>query len=904
MTIVKSQFNQQIRLNASLLMILCILSLTFISCSDEIIDGQLQSKGEVTFQVESVQDFSHAVSNDNKTRGGIRMFSSAGDRELFLSESVVNGINSGLLDNIDITRSLPVNLSNFYDRLGIFGFEYSTWDESRVTANIAKNESVSPSNGSITTKYYLPASPNKEKFFLYGPYGGKGISFGSGTGAPVMNYSVPDNVVDQKDLVVATSSELDHSGGNELLNFKHVLTAVKFKVGSNMWSGRITKISIDGVYSKGNYSFLNGSWSNLGTTKNFSQTLNFNTDGTKEVEITGDDKTFMMLPQTLPAGSKVTVTFTDALTSTQRTMTADISGTKWEQGTTVTYAISTTSLTKSDYVFTVSQPSAFTYAGGTNTFKVQSYVTVKRNGDKDANGPIPWTTEYYVNGNWTTKAPDWVQMPSRAAGSVAGDSYNMRLSIQNVSARNSAHVTNLQSKTAKGSSDSPYDLSTHTYSGSSMSMTTANCYVVNGPGVYRIPLVYGNAIKNGSTNSAAYTASQEALNYANSGREYASRIMKVFTNHLGNPISDPYIYKNTGCVPAKTDIVWQDAFNLLTNIHLSEDKHYIVFTVEKETICPGNSLIAVKDASGTIMWSWLIWVTDTDLSKHIAITNAAGNIHNFMNSTLGWCDPETRTYEDRSIRIRLTQAESGKTSEFIVSQTGSTVQYGGNNVLFQKGRKDPMPGGNGIVQETKALYNVTDSFETKFGTYDGVEKDMIKHPNVMYTHYLEGYEDLDVDARGGGNAYYNPYLNYWDTNLYFAGAEDTYIDGHKQIKTVYDPCPYGFVVPQAIYFSGFINDDSSNRINAQGGFTGYKQGYYFYTKPNGQGDTVFLPALGWRYSGSGLFTEYNATGVFWTTEFEETETSGAFLRFTSKAIEITYGGGTGAALTIFPAVEE
>ena len=36
------------------------------------------------------------------------------------------------------------------------------------------------------------------------------------------------------------------------------------------------------------------------------------------------------------------------------------------------------------------------------------------------------------------------------------------------------------------------------------SRTTANCYLVHAPGTYKIPLVYGNAIKNGAVNTEAF----------------------------------------------------------------------------------------------------------------------------------------------------------------------------------------------------------------------------------------------------------------------------------------------------------------------------------------------------------------------------------------------------------------
>ena len=52
-------------------------------------------------------------------------------------------------------------------------------------------------------------------------------------------------------------------------------------------------------------------------------------------------------------------------------------------------------------------------------------------------------------------------------------------------------------KEAKAVSD--YNLSNST--GAATIENTANCYVISAPGTYRIPLVYGNAIKNQAANT-------------------------------------------------------------------------------------------------------------------------------------------------------------------------------------------------------------------------------------------------------------------------------------------------------------------------------------------------------------------------------------------------------------------
>lgn len=87
-------------------------------------------------------------------------------------------------------------------------------------------------------------------------------------------------------------------------------------------------------------------------------------------------------------------------------------------------------------------------------------------------------------------------------------------------------------------------------------MRTANCYVVNAPGRYSLPLVYGNAIdfvKNPTDgkNASAYT-SQASGTY----------VLNTFVNHLDAPITDPYIYNNADCTPTMAVLVWQDEENL------------------------------------------------------------------------------------------------------------------------------------------------------------------------------------------------------------------------------------------------------------------------------------------------------------------------------------------------------
>lgn len=67
-------------------------------------------------------------------------------------------------------------------------------------------------------------------------------------------------------------------------------------------------------------------------------------DGSADQEITPVARTFMMLPQTLPPGASIEVIYKNKLTSTQHTLTASIAGSQWPIGKTLTYRISTSSI--------------------------------------------------------------------------------------------------------------------------------------------------------------------------------------------------------------------------------------------------------------------------------------------------------------------------------------------------------------------------------------------------------------------------------------------------------------------------------------------------------------------------------------------------------------------------------
>jgi len=139
----------------------------------------------------------------------------------------------------------------FYDSFGVLASVYSgAWDESSCFPDYMYNVMVTKSS-SWTTSYYWPGGGRNVCFFAYAPYNWEGIVLSGKdvAGTPTITCSVPDDVPDQKDLLVAVSGEMPgNTSSTAPLNFRHVLTAVRFVTGDDMLAGRITKITLKNVY--------------------------------------------------------------------------------------------------------------------------------------------------------------------------------------------------------------------------------------------------------------------------------------------------------------------------------------------------------------------------------------------------------------------------------------------------------------------------------------------------------------------------------------------------------------------------------------------------------------------------------------------------------------------------------
>ena len=828
-------------------------------------------------------------------------------KPLYLHAVTTDGIGDDTagqdIDAGATTKAAPVDNTTMYDEMAVTAFVYpasDSWPAAYTggipsaasymrTVKVKKSEAWS-------TEYHWPGAARRISFFASAPYGSAGLTaFNDGTSSnpPYLSYTVPADVADQKDLLVAASTDRPgNTNTAEPLAMKHALTAVRFVTGDDMLSGTVSKITLKNVYGTGSLPMTaSPAWYNPGGARNFELTLSPEAVApdpqVSDTELTPAAATFMMLPQILPTNAQIEIVYRDNLTNTTRTLMANIAGSTWAMGKTVTYRISTSSIVITP-TLEVTPPADYTYQGGNGSYTVKSYASVS-GGGSTANVPIAWEVEYSEDGvSWNSTKPAWLTtFTESGAGGTSPSTYTATVAAQVNSAPADPHNEALKNTPPvnDGTNTNIYDLSTHDGQGNIAPMRTANCYIVNAAGRYKLPLVYGNAVDyvkvpGTGNNTSAYTSTATPASY----------ILSPFINHRGSGITDPYIYNNTNCTPASCTLVWQDEPNLVTDVALSSDRHFLEFTVGQATIHQGNTVVAVKGtASGNpILWSWHIWVTDykpgiTTPDKEI--TNHQNHKYKLMTVNLGWCDGKEEIYAERTVQVRFKQKPTAgytpaATQTITVKQKAHTITELGNNTYFQWGRKDPFVGGilDGSTMKNKTWYDALGTSHTNelpptsnFSYNNACITSGITQPNTYCTNSYMDYK----------------YANLWSANNTVYTANDNPV-----VKTIYDPCPAGYKMPPSNVYTGFTTTGSNTRTSSQFNVQGpWDNGWNFYCDPS-KTQTVFFPASGYR--GNSYAGPYDMGNYAWYWVAGPLNTvNGRCLGFSSGAVSPLYGSHRG-----------
>lgn len=737
------------------------------------------------------------------------------------------------------------------------------------------------SNGELYDKCYWSWSGNRfARFYAVYPevkdaYTKIKLSPKTYADAPYVDFEVEPDVKDQKDLMTACSGVVEYQtqgvAPNTSLAFRHALTAVHFSVGQNLWAGRIDRIEISGAISQGTYTLSSdptqpGTWT-LGTaTGTFKlENIDINTATNPGSVITDDNGnyTFFMIPQQVTGKNiNIAIHFQDG-----KTINIPLKGT-WLPGTTKTYTLSNKQSNWTYQFEVLGQNNTAAYdATSAGTYTVRSYRQAG-----SAQIPIAWKiVGYDADNNGTfdmNEKPDWLDNLSLTEGDGGTSAQQSTVTVKKATIidkladRNNA----LKSATPLGSAGSPYDLSTK---GGSVARSTANSYVISASGHYEIPLVYGNAIKNGSNNPSSYKTSHTG-----------TYILTTFKDHAGNDITSPYINVQNGSDPAmQASIVWTDQSGIVTDLGLegSGTNAFVHFRVPQDKIKNGNAVIAVKNASGTIMWSWHLWFAPQDVLGTIECTNFQGVKYNFTNETLGWKYTSwtgTAYTKPRQVKVKIEQTSGNtpkQTGYITITQNNSNVRQG-CSTLYQFGRKDAIPG----------VQTVSDgSFTQNFGDNMSIQNG-IQHPETFYVY---------------GPSWYNVYNQY---NLWSMENTTTGFNDNAVFKTIYDPCPVGFHLPASNAFTGFTTNGQNGGPNNVSG--DWENGWNFNNKISNPDATVYFPAAGTILDNGSLF-DVGSYGIYWSAGPSSTS-HGCNLGFRQWYMNPQFAGFRSLGFSVRPVAEE
>lgn len=886
------------------------------ACADDDIPGYGCRPGDsMDFDIALTESWQEAAP-EGSPRQKVSISRMSGDSdELYLITTATPQPDSAATTGATQSRGTAVTTATFYDSFGLSALCYTgTWPDEAHTYcdNLRMKKTGTAWAPDETGKKLGWVGSGRIRFFAYAPHSSAasaGVSAPTaGTdGIPEIKFTAKSTVTAQTDLLAAVTDTRGDAGGTVALTFGHTLTAVSVKTGDAMLAGTFKSVKLSGVYGSGTLradlgsdSKTTYSWTPSGSATSF--TAELGADGTVIAPDTGTygdnhytkpgqsiadgSLTFFMVPQTLPSGAKLEIVFTDELTKVERTLTADLSGKKWLPGERVEYAVSSTGI-KATPVFSIELANETTlpYTGIVDVKSMQAYMKVAQYGKDDVNLPLKLRFESSVD----TKAACTFTPTGEPSTDVTAKKTGVLRLVPQAPYKDEMRkpfddlgLSTIYTTEADGTA---MDLSQFNGLEKDGRTESANTYVIRTPGLYKLPLVYGNSLNNTKAYIPGTTADKH--------------VWEVMVDHRNNPIAHEWIKDQHPGIKFEAELLWQDSPGLLRNLKLSEDRRWLQFEIREATLNQGNAHIAIKDpATGHALWSWQIYVTHYDWSgdADVDITAYESNLkHAIAPANVGYCTMHSGAPErTQKITVYATGADGKETAlkTFTFTQEGIAASSAGDNTYYQWGRKDPVPGGIyssstpdnlliGMDDEQEEFNMITKPVWTPDGNYGVAAGQSLKaedsgtlvdyyesiaRPDVFFMH---NYIKPASESQNGPNYIARriwtglPY-NIWD-GLRNHKAESNSVTAENDNvvqKTVYDPSPRGYNVPHVGAYTGLISPDK------------YKDSGSYQFKMWDSGKDVMgtnIPnavritndgfTVGWRFTVGGKTLEFYATGL-------------------------------------------
>lgn len=381
------------KLTASIAAVL--LSASLFSCSSDDFFGKPES-GSTNGISFGVSTENSAATRANKTDDGLTVarytLRSDNSADTLCVRAVVT---DGIGNNANKPATRAAMQTSMYDKFNVVA---ALKENGTIGTQLFMNETATKTNTNWVPAhtYYWPGSNRQLRFLAWAPTDAVFQSVPNSPNTTTLQYTTPAEAKNQRDLVAAATDFIDSPANNGTctpvsLNFKHLCTAVIIKTGETMTAGTIKSVSLKGVKNSGTYDMVNSAWTLTDSKADFTISPNQATTSTTPngTDLNAGESTFMLLPQTLGADSKLEVEFHDNISGKDRILSASLKGAEWPMGKTVTYRLSITP--EYELKFT-STPDI-----------VDAHYDII---------PIKVNTEY-VQGNWTIKSNQpWVTIKS------------------------------------------------------------------------------------------------------------------------------------------------------------------------------------------------------------------------------------------------------------------------------------------------------------------------------------------------------------------------------------------------------------------------------------------------------------------------------------------------------------
>ena len=322
---------------------------------------------------------------------------------------------------------------------------------------------------------------------------------------------------------------------------------------------------------------------------------------------------------------------------------------------------------------------------------------------------------------------------------------------------------------------------------------TANCYVVPAKGQYKfIATVKGNgaaALAGISPSTSSSSIASAELVWASYGSTTAPENREMI---YGVTYKDGYVYFSTG----------------------SQYKR-------------GNAVVAIKDGSGNILWSWHLWFTDSALGS---LSFEGGDV--FMNRNLG-----------------------------ATTSSANSTNSQDSGLLYQWGRKDPF-----LNAPDRTTYSSTEA--AILGTARVAKNELytVAQTVLQPTYYPFTYNNTP-----------------WMTEELRALAL-----WNNASKTIFDPCPAGWKVPAKSSWGSFFMDYFNNPQDIRDGglYVRYTGGLITWIPDTGyrQGAKTMINSVEYiqgqgiiQHRGEGISVRiWCSDGILWKDTFNNNTYSGLY----------------------------